>query len=61
MRKDDPTVRYFKAVDEETNKMIAFTKWHIYDTTEAAGASSRPLNFRARRNKDACMAFLVAL
>lgn len=57
MRKDDPTAVYLQAFDEESGKMVAFAKWHIYETPEAAAKSSRPLTFGAGRNKDACMLF----
>ena len=57
MRKDDPTAVYLQAFDEETGKMVAFAKWHIYETSEAASRSSRPLSFGAGRNKEACMLF----
>ncbi|CAO2649612.1 Nn.00g069970.m01.CDS01 [Neocucurbitaria sp. VM-36] len=55
MRKDDPTAVYIQAFDEETGKMIAFAKWHIYETSEAASRPSKPQEFGAGRNKEACM------
>ena len=57
MRNEDPTAHYLQAFDEETGKMIAFAKWHIFETSEIAQASSRPLSFGAGRNEAACMLF----
>ncbi|KAF2847313.1 hypothetical protein T440DRAFT_471204 [Plenodomus tracheiphilus IPT5] len=58
LRKKDPTSHYLKAIDAESGQMIAFAKWHIYET---AATSSRPLNFGPGRNVDACMAFFGPL
>ncbi|KAL6706663.1 hypothetical protein ACN47E_005205 [Coniothyrium glycines] len=57
MRKDDPTAKYSQAVDEASWTMIAFAKWHIYQTESQVAASVRPLSFGGGRNKDACTAF----
>lgn len=57
LRKNDESVKYLQAVDEESGKMIACAKWHVYATEEAAALSSRPLTFAQGRNKEACTAF----
>lgn len=57
MRKDDPSVHFVQAVDEQNGKMIAFAKWHIFETSTAVESSQRPLSFGAGRNEEACMEF----
>lgn len=54
-RKDDPSVTYLQVFDEEAGTMVAFVKWHTFETSEAAAASSRPLSIGDGRNKEACM------
>ncbi|KAI8940594.1 hypothetical protein NX059_001868 [Plenodomus lindquistii] len=61
LRRDNSTAFYLKAVDEESGKMIAFAKWHIFETSEAAAAFARPLVFGPGWNSDACMAFFGGL
>jgi hypothetical protein len=62
MRKNDPTAHYVQAYDEETGQMIAFAKWHVYDTPEAAAASQRPTRtFGPDTNREACEAFFGGL
>jgi hypothetical protein len=56
-RREDPTARYLKALDEETGEQIAFSKWHIYDTPKAVISAERPLQFGPGTNQEACMAF----
>ncbi|KAF1850857.1 acyl-CoA N-acyltransferase [Cucurbitaria berberidis CBS 394.84] len=57
MRKEDPTTVYLQAFDGDTGKMVAFAKWHVFESSEAAAKSSRPLSFGAGRNKEACQLF----
>jgi GNAT superfamily N-acetyltransferase len=54
--KNDLTVLCLKAVDEETGEIIAFAKWHIYTTPEAAAAAEKVLFFGPGTNQDACYA-----
>ena len=62
MRNSDPTVTYLQAYDEETGQLIAFAKWHIYDTSEAAVAAQRPKrSFGPGTNPEACEAFFGGL
>ncbi|KAF2261032.1 acyl-CoA N-acyltransferase [Lojkania enalia] len=60
-RRKDPTIRYIKAIDQETGQQIAFAKWHIYDSVEAAAKAERALNFGPGCNKPACLAFFGGL
>lgn len=62
MRQEDSTVRYLQAYDEETQQLVAFAKWHIYETPQAVAASSRPSRaFGAGTNKEACEDFFGQL
>ena len=62
LRKNDPTCHFIQAYDEETKQMVAFAKWHIYDTSEAAEAAQRPKRtFGAGTNPEACEAFFGIL
>jgi hypothetical protein len=62
MRQGDPTLRYMQAYDEETKQLVAFAKWHIYDTPEAAAAARRPArSFGLGTNKEACEDFFGRL
>jgi hypothetical protein len=62
MRKDDPTAVFLKAVDADSGDMIAFAKWHVYETKEAVEtAPTRPLRFGQGTNKEACEAFFGTL
>lgn len=62
MRRNDPTARLLKAVDEDTGEQIAFAKWHIYDTPEAvASAPTRPVPAGPGVNEEACKAFFGGL
>ena len=58
---DDSAVYYLKAVDEETGNVIAFAKWHIYTSPEAAAAAEKVLYFGPGTNQDACYAFFGGL
>jgi hypothetical protein len=61
-RREDSTVRYLQAYDEETKQLVAFAKWHIYDTQEAAAAGQRPSRtFGLGTNKEACEEFFGRL
>lgn len=61
-RKNDPTATYLQAYDEETGQLVAFAKWHIYDTPEKAAAAQRPSRtFGAGTNSKACEAFFGGL
>ncbi|KAF2474432.1 uncharacterized protein BDR25DRAFT_256293 [Lindgomyces ingoldianus] len=60
-RKGDLSTRYMKAVDEETGQLIAFSKWHIYDTPESAAAAERSVDIRQGMNKEAFTAFFGGL
>src|SRR5690242_14831545 len=57
MREGDPNVVYLQAFDEEAGKMIAFAKWHIFATSEAAAKFSRPISLGGGRNDEACRLF----
>ena len=57
MRKEDPKVIFMQAFDEAAGKMIAFAKWVVLDSPEAAAGFSRPLSFGAGRNVEACTLF----
>ncbi|KAF2823663.1 acyl-CoA N-acyltransferase [Ophiobolus disseminans] len=62
MRKTDSTARYIQAYDEETGQLIAFAKWHVYDSSSAAAAARRPArNFGPGTNVEACEAFFGSL
>ncbi|KAH7357429.1 acyl-CoA N-acyltransferase [Pyrenochaeta sp. MPI-SDFR-AT-0127] len=54
-RKEDPSAVYLQVFDEETENMVAFAKWHIFETAEAVAANSRPIILDEGRNKEACM------
>ncbi|KAF2659046.1 hypothetical protein K491DRAFT_713056 [Lophiostoma macrostomum CBS 122681] len=56
-RKNDPTVRYVKAVDEKTGEMISFAKFYIFDTPERAAAAERTVPSGEGINKEACDLF----
>jgi hypothetical protein len=61
-RKNDPTAKYLQAHDEETGQLVAFAKWHIYDTPEAATAVVRSnMAFGPGMNKEALEAFFGIL
>jgi hypothetical protein len=61
-RKNNPSVKYLQAYDEETGQMVAFAKWSIYETHEAAAASQRPIRtFGPGTNPEACQAFFGTL
>lgn len=62
LRKNDPTCHFIQAYDEESKQMVAFAKWHVYDTPEAAQAAQRPSRtFGAGTNPEACEAFFGIL
>ncbi|KAH7386770.1 acyl-CoA N-acyltransferase [Phaeosphaeria sp. MPI-PUGE-AT-0046c] len=62
LRKNDPTCHFIQAYDEETKQMVAFAKWHIYSTSEAAQTARRPSRtFGAGTNPEACEAFFGSL
>ena len=56
-RHENPTVYYLQAYDEAAGKMVAFAKWHIFETSAAAAASARPLVFGPGTNAEACRLF----
>ncbi|RVX75840.1 hypothetical protein B0A52_00197 [Exophiala mesophila] len=51
-RKDDPQMRWVKAVDSETNEIVAWAKWEIIDKPREAKPSSR--TFGQGCNVQAC-------
>lgn len=57
MRKDDPTVIYMQAIDKASGRMIASSKWHVYNTPEAINMPSKKMEFGPGTNPEACMAF----
>jgi len=62
MRKDDPTATFLKAVDQDSGTMLAFAKWHVYETKEALEkAPTRSLRFGEGTNQEACEAFFGGL
>ncbi|KAF2024915.1 hypothetical protein EK21DRAFT_77658, partial [Setomelanomma holmii] len=62
LKKTDPSVRFMHAHDEETKQLVAFAKWHVYDTPEAAAKSDRPMrSFGPGTNREACEAFFGGL
>jgi hypothetical protein len=62
LRKSDPSVRYLQAYDEESGRMVAFAKWHIYESREAASAAQRPSRiFGPGTNREACEDFFGQL
>lgn len=62
LRKSDSTCHFIQAYDEESKQMVAFAKWHIYDTQEAARAAQRPKReFGVGTNPEACEAFFGIL
>lgn len=62
MRRDDPTCTLLKAVDEDTGEQIAFAKWNIYGTPEAAASAPvRPVPTGPGVNEGACKAFFGGL
>jgi hypothetical protein len=62
LRKTDPSVRFMQAYDEESGQMVAFAKWHIYESREAAAAAERPSReFGAGTNREACEEFFGQL
>ena len=57
-RKEDPSTQYWQAYDEETEQLVAFAKWHIYATPEAAAGADRPSRTLGEgANREACEAF----
>lgn len=56
-KRDDKTSRFVQAIDEVTGKTAACAKWHIYQTSEDAAASYKPLSFGGGRSEEPCMAF----
>jgi hypothetical protein len=61
-REKDPTIRYMQAYDEETDQMVAFAKWSIYDTLETAATAKRPARvYGPGMNREACEAFFGEL
>jgi hypothetical protein len=62
LRKTDPSVRFMQAYDDESGQMVAFAKWHIYESLEAAAAAKRPSReFGAGTNREACEDFFGQL
>jgi hypothetical protein len=41
-RKEDSAIRYLAAYDGESGRIVAFSKWYLYETDEAAKNSARP-------------------
>ena len=61
MRKNDSTVHLIQAFNEETAQMVAWAKWHIFETTEAALASFQPWHIGAGINTEACKVFFEGM
>jgi GNAT superfamily N-acetyltransferase len=62
MRKNDSTAVFLKAVDTATGEMLAFAKWHVFETEEIAKQTpTRPLRFGEGSNQEACKAFFGGL
>jgi hypothetical protein len=62
MRNNDATAQYLQAYDEETGQLIAFAKWHVYDSPEAAATAFQPSRiFGPGANKEACEEFFTGL
>ena len=57
IRQQDPSAHYVQAYDEAAGKMVAFVKWHVFETSEAITTSARPLSFGEGKNVEACMLF----
>jgi len=57
MRKKDPTVHLIQVFDEGTAQMVAWAKWHIFETAEAALALFQPLRLGPGMNVEACEIF----
>ena len=57
MRKNDSTVHLIQAFDEETARMVAWAKRHVFETAEAALASFQPLRLSPGMNEEACKIF----
>jgi len=57
MRKNDSSVHLIQAFDEETAQMVAWAKWHVFETAEAALALFQPLRLGPGMNAEACKIF----
>lgn len=61
MRENDSTAHYMQAFDDRTGQMVAWAKWHIFETTEAAAASFKPLRFGPGMDPEACKIFFEGM
>jgi hypothetical protein len=61
MRKNDPTAHYMQAFDDVTGGMVAWAKWHIFETTKAADASFKPLRLGPGMNPKACKIYFEGM
>jgi len=61
-RQEDPAIRYMAAYDGETGRIVAFSKWCVYETDEAAKNSARPKrDYGPGSNPEACEKFFGGL
>lgn len=61
MRKEDHTIVYLQAYDEEEKKMVGFAKWSIFKTPEEAESFKRPMVFGPGANAEACTMYFKAM
>jgi hypothetical protein len=50
-----------QAFDDGTGQMVAWAKWHIFETTEVAAASFKPLRFGPGMDPEACKIFFEGM
>lgn len=54
-RDSDPSTHYIGAYNDTSSQLIAFAKWHVYDTDEAAKTARRPVrSFANAISPEAC-------
>ena len=61
MRKNDFTVHLIQAFDESTDQMVAWAKWHVFETAEAALTSFQPLRIGPGMDAEACKMFFKGM
>lgn len=60
-RRDDQTVVYMQAIDQDTDQMIAFAKWHVLDKPQVAADFTRTVPSGPGMNQEACDLFFGGL